>query len=148
MTIQPMSSAEQRRLWALWGGAGLYFLIFLNGLRYLREFPFPIVILGFLFNGAIFTTFIFAIRRTYKKRDSQARMETAKPGPDVVVDADRQRIRLLWLGSGLYFIAMMVGLQYAAKLPPQYLAPAGILNMAIVLTFVVKLRKAYLPKKN
>jgi len=43
---------------------------------------------------------------------------------------------------------MLVAFQYATKLPPQFLAPAGILNMAIVLTFVVKLRKAYLPKKN
>ena len=58
-----------------------------------------------------------------------------------------KRTRALWLGAGLYFVAMLIAVQYAQKLPPQYLAPAGVLNMAIVMTFVVKLRKAYLPKR-
>jgi hypothetical protein len=46
----------------------------------------------------------------------------------------------------LYFVAMLIAVQYATRLPPRFLAPAGILNMAIILTFVLKLRKAYLPK--
>ena len=143
-----MSNADRRSLWALWGGAVLYFLILLNGLRYLWELPFPIVVLGTLLNVTIFTTLVLAIKRAYKGRAGQTQTETTNVRPGVITDAHRQKIRVLWLGTGLYFIAMLVAFQYATKLPPQFLAPAGILNMAIVLTFVVKLRKAYLPKKN
>jgi hypothetical protein len=147
MTVRAMSKTDRRRLWALWGGAGLYFLILLNGLRYLRELPVLTIVLGALFNGAIFTTFVVAIRRIYKRPEIGAQLEAVVVRPSVSPDSDRKRTRALWLGAGLYFVGMMIAVQYAWKLPPQYLAPAGILNMAIVLTFVVKLRKTYLPKK-
>ena len=52
------------------------------------------------------------------------------------------------MGAILYCVAMLVAVQYASRLPPKYLAPAGILNMAILLTFVVKLRKTYLKKRS
>src|SRR6202047_3200579 len=39
MTVRAMNKTDRRRLWALWGGAGLYFLILLNGLRYVGELP-------------------------------------------------------------------------------------------------------------
>jgi hypothetical protein len=47
----------------------------------------------------------------------------------------------------LYFCAMVIAVQYATKLPYQLLALGAVLNMAIVLTFVVKLRKAYMPPR-
>ncbi len=147
MTVRAMSKTDRRRLWALWGGAGLYFLILLNGLRYVGELPVLTIVLGTLLNGAIFTTFVVAIRRVYKRLESRAQVDAVVVSASVSPDADQKSTRVLWLGAGLYFVAMLIAVQYARKLPPQYLAPAGILNMAIVLTFVVKLRKTYLPKK-
>ena len=147
MTVRAMSKTDRRRLWALWGGAGLYFLILLNGLRYVGELPVLAIVFGTLLNGAIFTTFVVAIRRVYKRLECRAQEDAVVVRVSVLPDADRKRTRALWLGAGLYFVAMLIAVQYAQKLPPQYLAPAGVLNMAIVMTFVVKLRKAYLPKR-
>ena len=142
-----MGITDRRRLWALWAGAGLYFLVLLNGLRYVGELPNLAIAFGTLLNVAIFTTFVIAIRRAHTGKQNQAERETSEGAPSVMTDARRRKIRALWIGAGLYFVAMLAALQYATRLPPQFLAPAGILNMGIVVTFVLKLRNAYLPKK-
>src|SRR6266404_1151923 len=134
------------RLLALRCGAGLYILILLNEVRYVRNVPLLVLILGTLLNGAILTTIIVALKRT--QRASEDQVEIASPTPEQTVAAEYRprNVRSLWIAAGLYFIAMLVAIQYATRIPPQFLAPAGILNMAIILTFVVKLRRAYLSR--
>ena len=63
--------ADRRRLKLLWMGAGLYFFIFLNGLRLgltnTGELPLAAIVFGELLNGAILTTFIVTLREVYKR---------------------------------------------------------------------------------
>src|SRR5882762_12030277 len=61
----------RRRLKLLWIGAGLYSLIFLNGLRLglenAGELPLVSIILGEVLNGTILATIIFTLRKVYNR---------------------------------------------------------------------------------
>jgi hypothetical protein len=59
--------ADVRKIRVLWIGLGLYFLITLNALRYAREVPYQILILGALVNMAIVMAIIISMRRVYKR---------------------------------------------------------------------------------
>jgi hypothetical protein len=59
--------ADVRRLRTLWIGLALYFLISLNGLRYVSRVPYPAAIAGELVNAAIIVTIFVAIRRVTKR---------------------------------------------------------------------------------
>jgi len=131
------------RLLALRCGAGLYILILATELRYVGKVPSLALVAGTLVNGAVLATFIVALRRTQQANEDQAKI--TPPGQNVAGERRPQNVRSLWIAAGLYFIAMLIAAQYATRIPPQFLALAGILNMAIMLTFVVKLRRAYLP---
>ncbi len=69
---------DQRRLKGLWIGAGLYSLIFLNGLRlgfaYADRLPLVVIVCGEIFNGSILAVFLLEIRKAYQ------RLESGKPG--------------------------------------------------------------------
>lgn len=71
---------DRRRLKLLWIGAGLYFLIFLNGLRLglanVGELPLVAIIFGEALNGAILTTFILTLRKVYKRIQHADRLES------------------------------------------------------------------------
>jgi hypothetical protein len=62
---------DRKRLKLLWIGAGLYSLIFLNGLRLGLEaagdIPLVSIIAGELLNGAILASLIFSLRKVYKR---------------------------------------------------------------------------------
>jgi hypothetical protein len=68
---------DRRRLKWLWIGAGLYFLIFLNGLRlgiaYAGKLPLVAIIFAEFLNGSILTVFILEIRKVHD------RLESSKP---------------------------------------------------------------------
>ena len=132
------------RLLALRCGAGLYILILANEVRYVGKVPLLALVAGTLLNGAILATFIMALRRAHAENKNQAKIAPLSPAQTVATEHRPRNVRSLWIGAGLYFTAMLVAIQYAARIPPQFLAPVGILNMAIILTFVLKLRKAYL----
>ena len=70
--------SDRRRLKLLWIGAGLYSLIFLNGLRLglekAGELPLVGIILAETLNGAILATFIFTLRKVYKRVQQADRM--------------------------------------------------------------------------
>jgi hypothetical protein len=89
----------------LWVGAGLYFLIFVNGLRYFAQLPYQIVILGTAINAMILTALIVTIRKVYKRIGS-GEVQTAMPSvaPNVTAYAKQRNIRVLWLAAGSYFI--------------------------------------------
>jgi hypothetical protein len=140
----PVNDADRRKLRVLWVGAGLYFLIFLNGLRYFSQLPYQIVILGAALNAAIFTAIIVSLRKVYKRIGSEAQNAVPSVPPIGTTHAKPRNIRALWVAACLYFFAMLIAVQYATKLPYQLLVLSAVLNMAIVLTFVVKLRKAYM----
>ena len=141
-----MNIATNRgRLLALRCGAGLYILILANELRYVGKVPLLVLVVGTLLNGAILATIIVTLRRTQRANRDQAKIAPPTSGQTVVGEHKPRNVRFLWIAAGLYFTAMLVGIQYATRIPPQFLAPAGILNMVIILTFVLKLRKAYLP---
>jgi hypothetical protein len=138
------TDADRRRIRMLSVGGGLYFLILLNGLRYFGHLPSQIVILGAALNGMIFTVFVVTIRKVHKRMRAEEKSITPTATPTVTTEAKPRNVRALWLAASLYFMAMLIASQYATKVPYQVLVLGGILNMAIVLFFVVKLRKAYM----
>src|SRR5258708_7805930 len=133
------------RLLALRCGAGLYILILANEVRYVGKVPLLALVAGTLLNRAILATFIMALRRADAENENQAKIAPLSPAQAVATEHRPRNVRSLWIGAGLYFTAMLVAIQYAAISTPQFLAPAGILNMARILTFVFKLRRKYLP---
>ena len=58
---------DRRKLWGLWIGLGVYFVIMLNAFRYAHRIPYQAFILGALLNVAVITSFILALRRVYKR---------------------------------------------------------------------------------
>jgi hypothetical protein len=138
-------TTNRGRLLALRCGAGLYILILANEIRYIGKLPLSILIVGTLLNGGILVAIIVALRRTQRANEDQAKIAAPTPGQTVASEDKSRNVRSLWIAAGFYFIAMLIASQYATRIPPQFLALAGILNVAIILTFVVKLRRAYLP---
>jgi hypothetical protein len=69
---------DRRRIKGLWIGAGLYSLIFLNGLRLglasVGKLPLEAIVLAEVLNGAILTTFILALRNVYRRIRQAARV--------------------------------------------------------------------------
>ena len=57
---------------------------------------------------------------------------------------NRRRLRWLCMGLVLYFCVMLYGEQYVRTVPYQVVVVAAVLNMAVILTFVFSIRKAYL----
>jgi hypothetical protein len=139
------TDTHRGRLLALRCGAGLYILILLNEVRYIGKVPLLVLILGTILNGGILAIIIVALRRTQRASEYQSKTGPLSAAQTAVSDQRPRNVRFLWIAAGLYFTAMLVAVQYATRIPPQFLALAGILNMAIILTFVVKLRKAYFP---
>ncbi|HKN26291.1 MAG TPA: hypothetical protein VJX72_15690 [Candidatus Acidoferrum sp.] len=68
------------------------------------------------------------------------------PAPGAIVESGHSKIRILWTCAVLYFAAMLVAFQFAGRVPYQVLTLAGIANMAILISFVVLLKRAYKPK--
>jgi hypothetical protein len=101
--IAGIYDADRRKLRVLWIGAGLYFLILLNGLRFFSQLPYQIVI-----NAMIFTAMFVNIRRVHKRIGSEAQNTTPTVAPNVTTPAKPRNIRVLWLGAGLYFVAMLI----------------------------------------
>jgi len=68
---------DRRRLKWLCMGAGLYSLIFLNGLRlgfaYVGRLPLAVIVFGEVFNASILTVFLLEIRIVYRQ------LENCKP---------------------------------------------------------------------
>jgi hypothetical protein len=56
---------DRRRVPLLWAGAIGYFLACLNGLRFVRQIPFPILIAVSILNVGIAVVFVLEIKRTY-----------------------------------------------------------------------------------
>jgi hypothetical protein len=138
------TDADRRQIRMLSFGGGIYFLILLNGLRYFGHLPYQIVILGAALNAMIFTVFVVTIRKVHRRMRAGEKNVTRTAAPDVTGEAKPRNIRALWLAASLYFVAMLIASQYATKVPYQVLVLGGVLNMAIVLFFVIKLRKAYM----
>lgn len=141
----PATEADRRKLRLLWIGAGTYVAILLNGLRFFAEIPYQVVLLGTALNAMILIALIVTIRKVYKRIGSGNVQDQALTAtPPARSSVNRQNIRVLWVAAGLYFMLMLIAFQYASRVPYQVLVLGGVLNMAIVLTFVVKLRKAYM----
>jgi hypothetical protein len=55
-----------------------------------------------------------------------------------------RKLRWLWISLILYLLFMFVALHYASTVPYQVLALGGLLNMAILFTFIFAIRRVYL----
>jgi hypothetical protein len=60
---------------------------------------------------------------------------------DTAARADKKRLKALWVGLSVYFVIMVVALQYATRVPYQFLALGGLLNMSIIICFFVAINK-------
>src|SRR5450432_2051003 len=112
----PITNDDRRQIRILWVGAGLYFLILLNGLRYWGQLPYQVVILGAALNAMILTMFIMTIRKVRKRIRTEGKgVNLTDDAPATTSEAKSQNVRGLWLAAGLYFAAMLVAVQYASK---------------------------------
>jgi len=55
-----------------------------------------------------------------------------------------RKLRWLWASLIMYLLFMFVALNYALKVPYQILAVGGVLNTAILFTFILTIRRLYL----
>jgi hypothetical protein len=139
------ADADRRKLRILWIGAGTYSLILLNGLRFFEELPYQVVLFGTAVNAALLIAFIMTIKKVSKRiRVGDNQNQALATTPTATRSIHRRNIQVLWGAAALYFVLMLVALQYATRLPYQALVLGGVLNMAIVITFAVKLKKSYI----
>jgi hypothetical protein len=62
---------------------------------------------------------------------------------DVTRKADGRRIRILWVGLGIYFLIMLNTLRFAYRVPYQVLVAGGLINLAIIAAIIVSMRRVY-----
>jgi hypothetical protein len=67
--------------------------------------------------------------------------------PSISSDPDRRKLRWLITAFVCYFLLMVYALPRASVLPYQVFALCGLLNFAIILAFVLGIRKVYLRMK-
>jgi hypothetical protein len=134
-----------RNLRWLWIGFVLYFFIMLYAVRYALTVPYQLLVLGGVLNMAIIISFVVAIRRGYRRTAGHpGGNETgSEVTSDATREADRRRLRWLWVGAGLYFLIFLNGLGYAGKVPRPVLILGAVLNGAILITFILTIRRAY-----
>src|SRR5271169_1995391 len=98
------------RVRALWVGAGTYFLILLNSLRYWGHFPLVIEIFGTLLNLGILTVLSVNIRNAYTSPESDRPSDSDQQSYAVTNDRNRQYIRLVWTAAVFYFVVMVIAI--------------------------------------
>lgn len=147
MASRTFDGSGRWKVRALWVGAVTYFLIFLNGLRYWGQVPLIIEILGTLLNLAIVTFLVTSIRKAYKSHGNRVVDDSNTQSSSVASDADRRKIRFVWFLSVLYFILVVIAISQAAKLPYQVFVLCAVLNFAVIIAFIITLRKLYLKSR-
>ena len=74
-------------------------------------------------------------------------MQPQRPGNnndaarDAALGNDKKRLKALWVGLCVYFVIVLVAVQYATRVPYQALALGGILNLSIIICFFVAINK-------
>lgn len=131
------------RVRALWVGAGTYFLILLNDLRYWGHFPLVTEIFGTLLNLGILTVLMVNIRKAYESPKSEAASDSNQQSYTATDDRNRRRIRVIWTAAVLYFVVMVVAIPHAMKLPYQIFLLCAVLNWVVIIAFIVALRRLY-----
>ncbi len=111
------------------------------------EHPFPN---WFLYVGPCYFFGSIALVVVLRKKiignvSPQAIEKQERSGADI--DGDRRRLKVLWMGTGLYSLIFLnglrLGLANAGELPPVTIILAEVLNGAILTTIVLTLRKVY-----
>ena len=59
-----------------------------------------------------------------------------------------RRIRMLWAGLIVYFLIMLNAIRFARVVPYQILILGGVINLAIIMTMVIALSRAYKKLRN
>jgi hypothetical protein len=77
------------------------------------------------------------------KRSKLQTQSTSKSAAEVDAArrADKRQLTGLWVGFGVYFVIMLIVLQYATRVPYQVLALGGLINMSIIISFFVTINK-------
>ncbi len=66
-----------------------------------------------------------------------------QPERDTSRKADIRRLRVLWIGLGMYFLIMLNALRYASLVPYQILIVGGLVNGMVIVAIVVAMRRVY-----
>jgi hypothetical protein len=56
---------------------------------------------------------------------------------------DKRRIKLLYVGLGTWFLICLNALRLASRVPYQAFVLGGVINIAVLVTFILALRNAY-----
>lgn len=57
--------------------------------------------------------------------------------------ADVRKIRVLWIGLGLYFLIMLNALRYTRGVPYQIFILGALMNIAIIVAIIISMRRVY-----
>ncbi len=70
-------------------------------------------------------------------------MKEEQPEGDLSRKSDSRKLRVLWIGLGMYFLIMLNAFRYASRVPYQIFIVGALFNGAIIVAYVVAMRRVY-----
>jgi hypothetical protein len=138
--------ADHQKLRRLWVSLFAYLLLVLLGLNYATALRYPILGVVGVLNMAIIFAFVLAIKRAYLRVQTQIGLEGSKAS-DVPSDSrrelDRRRLKWLWAGAAVYFLACLNALTYVRDLPYKVLIALSTFNAGLAVVFILELKNVY-----
>ncbi len=149
MEINPKEPDRRKLRWLVIGFV-CYFLFMVYALPHASRLPYQIFALCGVLNFAIILAFVFSIRKVYLRMKGLTLLEGVEVDETTAKlrrDFDRRRLKLLWMGAGLYSLIFLNGLRlgfaYVGRLPLLVIVFAEALNGSILTVFVFEIRKVY-----
>ena len=97
-------------------------------------------------NLIIFIVFALAKKATHEQLRNSERFEEKHDDrirPKFRRETNPRRIRILWVGLGMYVLIALNAIRYVHRLPYSALAAGFLVNAAIIVTILVAIRRAY-----
>lgn len=69
--------------------------------------------------------------------------DLSKISPDASRKRDVRRLRILWIGLGMYLLIMLNAMRLADAVPYQVLILGGAINLAILATIIISIKRIY-----
>jgi uncharacterized membrane protein len=150
VTADLNNKTNRRKLVGLCVGFFSYLLLMVYMFRFVGTIRYQALVLCGILNMAIVGTFFFAILKEYRGTPGQTYQDTGEMreiGDKSTLEADRRRLPWLWAGAGLYAVIFLsglrLGLSSVGKVPLPGIILGQIVNVVILATFLITIRKTY-----